>query len=78
MRDQPSVRKAMLCQVAVGRSYVADESSAERDSIPDGYDSFYIQDTSSFVDNKSMDKYEHIYYIKNTAQVKILIIMIRI
>ena len=41
--NQPIIRKALFCQIAVGRAYVADEISAERESIPDGYDSFYIR-----------------------------------
>nr|KAJ3419320.1 hypothetical protein HK105_007100 [Polyrhizophydium stewartii] len=63
--------KAMLCQVAVGRAYVADQAAAEREPVPDGYDSFYIQDPAALADAPVVGSgtYEHAYYIKNPAQV---------
>jgi hypothetical protein len=36
-------RKALFCKVAVGRAFVMDEFSAQHESIPKGYDSFYLQ-----------------------------------
>ncbi|KAJ8324616.1 hypothetical protein O5D80_006862 [Batrachochytrium dendrobatidis] len=65
-----ALRKAMLCMVAVGRSFVADEGAAESDVVPDGYDSFHIQDPTILASDQPFNKvYEHTYYIKNPAQV---------
>ncbi|KAH9269780.1 hypothetical protein BASA83_008095 [Batrachochytrium salamandrivorans] len=65
-----TLRKAMLCLVAVGRSFVADETMAENEPIPVGYDSFHIQDPTLLADAQPKQKaYEHTYFIKNPAQV---------
>lgn len=42
-----NLHKALMCLVAVGRAFVADPATSERDVIPDGYDSFYIQDVQN-------------------------------
>ncbi|KAJ1340406.1 hypothetical protein BSLG_004999 [Batrachochytrium salamandrivorans] len=60
-----TLRKAMLCLVAVGRSFVADETMAENEPIPVGYDSFHIQDPTLLADAQPKQKaYEHTYFIK--------------
>eukprot|EP00842_Homolaphlyctis_polyrhiza_P006860 jgi/Hompol1/763/HPOL_005432-RA len=63
------LKKAMMCQVAVGRAYIADQLTAERESLPEGYDSFQIQDPAILADNPAMVSNETMYYIKNTVQV---------
>ncbi|TPX42567.1 hypothetical protein SeMB42_g05076 [Synchytrium endobioticum] len=57
-------RRMLLCRIGVGRSYVADEGRAEKDAVPDGYDSFYLEDKKG-----SADDSRHEYYIKSSAQI---------
>lgn len=62
----PYTRKAMLCLVGVGRAFVADLARAEREQVPQGYQSYYIQHEG--VTEHTRD-YRHDYFIKNSAQV---------
>ncbi len=49
-------KRLMLCKVAIGRAYNANEDFAKIAAIPDGYDSFYIEnDTSSLLEKKAND-----------------------
>lgn len=63
---ESTMRKALFCQVGVGRAYVVDkEQIAERTDIPNGYDSFFLKN------NEMGDPhgYRCDYYIKDVAQV---------
>ncbi|KAJ3207583.1 hypothetical protein HDU67_007374 [Dinochytrium kinnereticum] len=62
-------RKLLLCKVGIGRSRVADETTAEREPVPEGYDSFFIKE--SVHESKAggvIDHYQE-YLIKNPAQI---------
>ncbi|TPX35146.1 hypothetical protein SmJEL517_g02368 [Synchytrium microbalum] len=61
----PKHRRMLLCKIGVGRAYTADEARAEKDLIPDGYDSFYIEDPKRI----ASDENRHEYYIKSSAQI---------
>jgi hypothetical protein len=61
-----SVRKALLCQVAVGRAYPIEQNLADSTPLPPGYQSFYLHDVSS---TESEHDYKHSYFIKDTVQV---------
>ncbi|KAI9139074.1 hypothetical protein BKA69DRAFT_697645 [Paraphysoderma sedebokerense] len=61
-----NLRKAILCKVGIGRSYVNDEERAQNDQLPDGYDSWYLPVRDS---QKTADDYYHEYFINNAAQI---------
>ncbi|KAI8924102.1 hypothetical protein BC831DRAFT_467143 [Entophlyctis helioformis] len=64
------IHKAVACLVTVGRAYIADEGTAEREPVPEGYDSFYLQDPCAMAESgNTASVHEHTYYIKNPAQV---------
>ncbi|KAJ3327303.1 hypothetical protein HDU76_012036 [Blyttiomyces sp. JEL0837] len=65
-REMPTTRKILLCKVGIGRARVADEITAERETIPEQYDSFYVKQSNEV---KSEDDYHHEYIIKNSAQI---------
>ncbi|KAJ3087204.1 hypothetical protein HK102_011592, partial [Quaeritorhiza haematococci] len=70
--DQRKVtKKVVFCKVGVGRAFISDEASAETGQIPEGYDSFYLRDTSVLSDSKQgpPQEYYHEYYLKNPAQI---------
>jgi hypothetical protein len=58
------LHKALVCDIAVGRSFTIDEKSAEKEALPKGYDSFYLAD-----DNKKDNEYYYEYYIKSQEKV---------
>jgi hypothetical protein len=39
----PSTRKVLVCRIGVGRARVIDELAADREPIPENYDSFHIK-----------------------------------
>lgn len=39
----------MFCKIGVGRAYVSDTGSSEKNGVPEGYDSFYLTDKSASV-----------------------------
>ncbi|KAJ3106846.1 hypothetical protein HDU96_008099 [Phlyctochytrium bullatum] len=67
-RESKGHRKLILCKVGIGRARVSDAIAAERDPVPEGYDSFYLVDSS---ENKAAAKteYHYEYMIKNPAQI---------
>ena len=67
-----SVRKALLCQVAVGRAYPIEQTLADSAPLPPGYQSFYLHDISS---TESEKMYKHSYFVKDTVQVLPLFIV---
>ncbi|KAJ3008755.1 UNVERIFIED_CONTAM: hypothetical protein HDU68_002967 [Siphonaria sp. JEL0065] len=64
------IKKILLCKVGIGRAYVADEINAERQVIPDGYDSFYVVGRDGQHQKQAgKSEYYHEYVIKSTAQI---------
>ncbi|KAJ3284908.1 hypothetical protein HDU79_007752 [Rhizoclosmatium sp. JEL0117] len=63
------LKKMLLCKVGIGRAYVADEINAERQVIPEGYDSFYVVGRDGQQQTKQKPEYYHEYVIKSTAQI---------
>lgn len=63
------VKKMVLCKIAIGRAYVADPKSVTKETIPDGYDSFYLLNPDMQLQPTVTNEYYHEYYIKNTSQV---------
>ena len=37
------VRKVLFCKIGCGRAYASESSRAEKEVIPDGYDSLYLR-----------------------------------
>ncbi|KAI8827098.1 uncharacterized protein EV422DRAFT_563176 [Fimicolochytrium jonesii] len=64
-----TLRKALLCRVGIGRAFVTDEATAEANPVPEGYDSFYLQDATPKEAKQPSNPYLHEYYIRETAQV---------
>lgn len=67
-------RRFLLCKVAVGRAYNATEDYARINGVPDGYDSFVIDDASSTASMSAADPGGPVpdsmeYIIKDTSQV---------
>ena len=63
-----TVRRMMLCKIAVGRAYNATEDFAKLAAIPEGYDSFILDRERPPADpNSSNTAYD--YVIKDAAQV---------
>jgi hypothetical protein len=54
-------RTLLFCKVGVGRAFVSTEEGAEANTLPDGYDSFYLHDPKSAHNH---EEYYHEYYIK--------------
>lgn len=50
------IKRLMLCKVAIGRSYNAAEDFAKVAAIPDGYDSFVIDNTKETINNNNSKK----------------------
>ncbi|KAI8618567.1 hypothetical protein BC830DRAFT_1166058 [Chytriomyces sp. MP71] len=72
--ESPQVKKILLCKVGIGRAQVTDEISAEREVVPEGYDSFYVLNRSRGANGHAMGHdgksgYHHEYVIKSTAQI---------
>ncbi|KAJ3096081.1 lariat debranching enzyme [Phlyctochytrium planicorne] len=67
-REMKTQKKLLLCKVGIGRARVSDSLSAERDAIPDGYDSFFIKDSANMKGNGSGEYYCE-YMIKNPSQI---------
>ncbi|KAJ3396295.1 hypothetical protein HDU80_010029 [Chytriomyces hyalinus] len=69
--ESPQVKKILLCRVGIGRAHVADELSAEREVVPDGYDSFYVLNrrAGAPTDIHEKSEYRHEYVIKSTSQI---------
>lgn len=68
MGPSKNKHKALLCLVGVGRSYVVeDRMMASKESIPEGYDSLYIQD--AVISKPDNAEYYHEYYVNSDAQV---------
>lgn len=76
--SKDTVRKALLCHIAVGRAFVVNEETAIHDAIPAGYDSFYLPGSLFFnyLDKDEAEgnaihkkKYHHDYYIKSASQI---------
>ena len=63
--DQLHTRKVLLCKLGVGRALPVDSNDSIPDNLPQGYDSFYLHN-SSLTDKK---KYRHDYYITDAAQI---------
>ncbi|KAJ3060300.1 hypothetical protein HDU98_003719, partial [Podochytrium sp. JEL0797] len=66
------VKKILLCKVGIGRAYVADEINAERQVVPEGYDSFYVVGRDGQPPQQQgvgNADYYHEYVIKSTAQI---------
>ncbi|KAI9216609.1 hypothetical protein BC828DRAFT_393205 [Blastocladiella britannica] len=78
------LRRAILCKVGVGRSYINSHENAQHDALPDGYDSWYLPlegrdsllrqhaagrgDQQNGTDTSHPDYY-HEYYIPSAAQI---------
>ena len=66
-----SIRKALLCQLGVGRALALDSEHLDQKPLPSGYDSVYLQDLSSIKEGRNLEPhdYRHVYYIENAAQI---------
>ncbi|KAI9355993.1 hypothetical protein DFJ73DRAFT_641345 [Zopfochytrium polystomum] len=58
-------RRALYCKIGVGRARVVDHSVAEREAIPDKYDSFYLGNGELQNDKE----YFHEYLLKSSDQI---------
>ncbi|KAJ3127490.1 hypothetical protein HK098_006268 [Nowakowskiella sp. JEL0407] len=68
-QSQKIVHKVLVCKVGIGRAHVCDDMLiAEKEIVPEGYDSFYLREQSVISDGKTND-YFHTYFIKNPAQI---------
>ncbi|KAJ3220698.1 hypothetical protein HK099_004099 [Clydaea vesicula] len=65
MKGGKVVRKLLFCKIGLGRSFVCDEASVETKPLPDGYDSFYIQEGGL----KEDPEYYQEYFVKNSQQI---------
>ncbi|KAI8808863.1 hypothetical protein BJ742DRAFT_252934 [Cladochytrium replicatum] len=67
-QPQKIIHRALVCKIGVGRAFVCDDAiTADREPVPEGYDSFYLKDHSQT--GESSDEYRHVYYVKNSAQI---------
>ncbi|KAJ3038902.1 hypothetical protein HDV00_012824 [Rhizophlyctis rosea] len=69
-KPQRNIRKVLMCKLTIGRAQVVDEGEVEACVLPEGYDSFYLKDTSVGRDGKaSVEDYHHEYFIKGSNQI---------
>lgn len=57
-------RRIVLCKVVIGHALATrNESTAAQEVMPEGYDSFYLMESSN------PDTYQHQYFVKSGAQI---------
>lgn len=64
-------KKVLLCKIGVGRARAVDQHTADREPVPENYDSFYTSELGDRnpKDLLKKDEYYHEYVIKSSDQI---------